>query len=79
MAATAADAASWSRCCGPQPRGRLPGSGEGDAVAWDGVVRSVGVGDAEAEGDDGDGVGPGAAVQEARATAEAAARRGKGL
>jgi hypothetical protein len=79
IAATAAAAASWSRRWGPQPSGRVAGSGGGDAVAGAVVVLGVAVA-AGAEGADDDGTGPGAAVQEVRATAaEAAARRGKVL
>ncbi|TDL41412.1 hypothetical protein E2R57_01735 [Arthrobacter nitrophenolicus] len=77
MPATAAAAASWSRCSGPHPRGREPGSGAGDAAVGpagaDGDTLADG---AAVEGVD-DGAGPGAAVQEASATAETAAKSGR--
>ncbi|GKV71508.1 hypothetical protein NCCP2145_08890 [Pseudarthrobacter sp. NCCP-2145] len=77
IAATAAAATSWSRCSGPQPSGRVPGSGDGEGVADAVVVRGVGVAKG-ADGADDDGAGPGAAVQDARATAaEAAAMKGR--
>ncbi|RAX18466.1 hypothetical protein DC347_03115 [Pseudarthrobacter sp. AG30] len=78
MAATAAAAASWSRCSGPHPRGREPGSGDGEAKGGAGVVLS----EADALGagavDDG-GAALGEAVQEPRATADNARMRGKDL
>jgi len=78
MAATAAAAASWSRCSGPHPRGREPGSGEGEADGAAGVVLSGADAAPEGVADDG-GAALGEAVQELRATADKARMRGKDL
>ncbi|QDG62844.1 hypothetical protein NIBR502771_11265 [Pseudarthrobacter sp. NIBRBAC000502771] len=80
MAATAAAAASWSRCSGPHPKGREPGSGDGEAKGGAGVVLADADGDTPVGGaeDDG-GAAPGEAEQDASASAERAARRGKDL
>ncbi|KRE84148.1 hypothetical protein ASG86_06490 [Arthrobacter sp. Soil764] len=80
MALTAAAAASWSRCSGPHPSGREPGSGEAEAVGGAVVVLADAEGDAVVgdAGDDG-GAGFGEAVQEASARADRARKRGKVL
>ncbi|BCW79464.1 hypothetical protein NicSoilC5_14830 [Arthrobacter sp. NicSoilC5] len=80
IAATAAKAASWSRCSGPHPKGREPGSGDGEAGGGAGVVLADAVGDASAVGaEDEGGAALGAAEQEASAIADRARRRGKDL
>ncbi|WP_066293101.1 hypothetical protein [Arthrobacter sp. B6] len=76
MAATAATAASLSRCWGPQPSGLAPWSGEAEGDGGAGVVRS------DADGcvlgvevrADGVGAGAGTPVQAARVAAAAKAR-----
>ncbi|MDQ0824957.1 hypothetical protein QFZ60_001130 [Arthrobacter sp. B2I5] len=80
MALIAAAAASWSRCSGPHPSGREPGSGEAEAVGGAAVVLADAEGDAVvgAAGDDG-GAAFGEAVQEARARADKARRSGRDL
>ena len=77
MAATAAAAASLSRCCGPQPRGLVPGSGAADDGGGAGVVRWDADGDALGEGvwEEGAAAGAGTPVQALRAVRVAAAAK----
>ena len=80
MAAMAAAAASWSRCSGPHPRGREPGSGDGEAKGAAGVVLADADGDVPAGGAEDDGGAlPGDAEQDASAIADRARRRWKDL
>ncbi|KRE65139.1 hypothetical protein ASG79_15115 [Arthrobacter sp. Soil761] len=79
MAATAATAASWSRCSGPHPRGREPASGEAEAVGGAVVVLADAEGAPAGPEDDDGGAAVGEAVQEASARADRARRSGKDL